>query len=79
MVRPLLEFCMSNLAMGAAEAKEILDEDRDLDVIEYGCLNNCGECGAALFAFVDGETVTGENARELVKNIYMYINEHSID
>ena len=55
MVRPLIEFCMSNLAMGAAEAKEILDEDRDLDVIEYGCLNNCGECGAALFAFVDGE------------------------
>lgn len=78
MIRPMIEFCMSNLASGAEKAKEILEKDPDLDIIEYGCLSNCGECAAFLFALVEGEVVTGEDPHELVENIYRYIKEHSV-
>ncbi|MDE1455700.1 DUF1450 domain-containing protein, partial [Bacillus paralicheniformis] len=35
---PIVEFCVSNLAQGSQEAKEILEKDPNLDVVEYGCL-----------------------------------------
>lgn len=78
MIRPIIEFCMSNLASGSEKAKEKLERDPDLDIIEYGCLSNCGECAASLFAFVEGEVVTGEDQEALVENIYRYIKEHSV-
>lgn len=33
---PIVEFCVSNLAQGSQEAKEILEKDPNLDVVEYG-------------------------------------------
>ena len=40
-MNPMVEFCVSNLANGAQEAFEILEQDPNLDVLEYGCLSYC--------------------------------------
>jgi len=74
--KPIIEFCLSNLASGSEEAKLLLEQDDKLDVIDYGCLGMCGQCGEALFALVDGEIVTGETSKELVENVYKHIEEN---
>ncbi|MFE8696690.1 YuzB family protein [Cytobacillus sp. FJAT-53684] len=76
MIKPIIEFCFSNLASGSQKALEILEKDYDLDVIEYGCLGYCGKCASTLFALVNGEVVTGETSEELVKNIYQFIEDN---
>lgn len=73
---PIIEFCISNLASGTQEAKEQLEKDSDLDVIEYGCLSFCGQCSRSRFALVNGEVVTGDTNDELVKNIYKFLDEN---
>jgi len=73
---PIIEFCISNLASGTQEAKEQLEKDSDLDVIEYGCLSFCGQCSRSRFALVNGEVVTGNTNDELVKNIYKFLDEN---
>ncbi|ATH93011.1 hypothetical protein ACH95_18585 [Bacillus glycinifermentans] len=75
---PIVEFCVSNLAQGSQKAKEILEKDPNLDVIEYGCLSYCGQCMQTLFALVNGEMVSGDNPAELVENIYKFIEENEI-
>ncbi|WP_396021288.1 YuzB family protein [Bacillus sp. S/N-304-OC-R1] len=75
-MKPLIEFCVSNLASGSQAALEILEKDYDLDVIEYGCLGYCGKCASMLFALVNGEVVTGETPDELVSNIYEFLEEN---
>lgn len=77
MLRPLIEFCASNVASGAKPAKEKLEQVSDLDVLEYSCLDYCHECGLTLFAFVEGEPIKGNTPEELVKNIYHFIKGHS--
>lgn len=76
MIKPIIEFCISNLASGSQKALESLEKDYDLDVIEYGCLGYCGKCANTLFALVNGEVVTGETPDELVENIYKYLEEN---
>lgn len=76
MFKPLIEFCLSNLASGAMEAKEILEQDDSLDVIDYGCLGYCGHCGESCFVLVDGEIIKGEDSQDLVKKVYQYLAEH---
>lgn len=78
MFKPLIEFCLSNLASGAQEAKEILEQDDALDVIDYGCLSYCGQCGESLFALVNGEVIKGEDAQDLVINVYLYLQDYLI-
>ncbi|WP_075982762.1 YuzB family protein [Bacillus massilinigeriensis] len=78
MIRPIIEFCVSNLASGSQAAMEQLERDPNLDVIEYGCLSYCGKCAATMFALVDGEVVTGENTEDLVNNIYRHIEENPL-
>ncbi|ASB90622.1 YuzB family protein [Bacillus sonorensis] len=75
---PIVEFCVSNLAQGSQAAKEILEKDPNLDVVEYGCLSYCGQCMQTLFALVNGEMVSGNNPAELVENIYTFIEENDI-
>ncbi|MBC8988530.1 YuzB family protein, partial [Pedobacter sp. N36a] len=65
---PIVEFCVSNLAQGSQEAKEILEKDPNLDVVEYGCLSYCGQCMQTMYALVNGEMVTANNPAELVEN-----------
>ncbi|MHC0039001.1 YuzB family protein [Pseudoneobacillus sp. C159] len=76
MIKPVIEFCISNLASGAQRALEILEKDPDLDVIEYGCLGYCGKCASTLYALVNGDVVTGDTPEELVENIYQYIEDN---
>ncbi|WP_458412024.1 YuzB family protein [Schinkia sp. CFF1] len=76
MINPLIEFCVSNLASGAQKAKEKLEKDPNLDVIEYGCLSYCGKCAHTFFALVNGEFVSGETPDDLVENIYKYLDEN---
>lgn len=75
-MKPIIEFCLSNLAGGSQEVLEQLEKDPNLDVIEYGCLSYCGQCGHAPFALVNGEVVTGENNEQLLKNIYQFLEDN---
>ncbi|WML45886.1 YuzB family protein [Neobacillus sp. PS3-40] len=76
MIKPIIEFCISNLANGSQKAREVLERDPNLDVIEYGCLGHCGICAVSLFALVNGERVTGKTPEELVENIYQFLEEN---
>ena len=76
MLQPIVEFCISNLANGSQRALEQLEKDPNLDIIEYGCLGYCGKCANTLFAMVNGEIVTAEDAEQLVEKIYAYIEEN---
>ncbi|WP_019243784.1 MULTISPECIES: YuzB family protein [Bacillus] len=78
MIKPIIEFCVSNVASGSYPALEKLQKDPNLDIVEYGCLSYCGKCGHYMFALVNGEMVTGEDADELVENIYEFIEENGI-
>ncbi|KOO48497.1 YuzB family protein [Priestia koreensis] len=76
MIKPIIEFCISNLASGAQKAMEQLEKDYDLDIIEYGCLGYCGKCAQSPYALVNGEIVTGATSDELVQNVYAYLEEN---
>lgn len=76
MIKPIIEFCISNIASGAQQAKEQLERDPNLDVIEYGCLGYCGKCASTLYALVNGDVVTGDTTEELVENIYQYLDDN---
>ena len=78
MFKPIIEFCISNLASGAQKAREKLERDSNLDIIEYGCLGYCGKCTHSLYALVNGEVVTGETAEQLVDNIYQHLEENPL-
>lgn len=75
-MNPIIEFCMTNAANGSYQAMEVLEQDPNLDVIEYGCLSYCGICADSLYALVNGDVVTGESAEELVDNIYQYLEDN---
>lgn len=75
-MRPIIEFCATNLASGTQKALEILEKDQDLDIVEYGCLSFCGKCSASPFALVNGEVITAKTSDELVKKIYKFIDEN---
>ncbi|MRX73213.1 DUF1450 domain-containing protein [Bacillus lacus] len=75
-MKPIIEFCISNLANGSQKALEKLEKDPNLDIVEYGCLGYCGKCFESMFALVNGEIVSGETPDELVDNIYQYLEEN---
>ncbi|WP_230501000.1 YuzB family protein [Sutcliffiella rhizosphaerae] len=76
MLKPIIEFCISNLASGSQKAREELEKDPNLDIVEYGCLGYCGKCFDQLFALVNGDVVAGETPEQLVDNIYIYLEEN---
>ncbi|MBB6177577.1 MULTISPECIES: YuzB family protein [Anoxybacillus] len=76
MLKPIVEFCISNLANGSQRALEQLEKDPNLDIIEYGCLGYCGKCANTLFAMVNGDIVTAEDVEQLVERVYAYIEEN---
>lgn len=75
-MKPIIEFCISNLANGSQAARATLEKDPNLDVIEYGCLGYCGKCTQNLYALVNGDVVTGDTPDMLVENIYKYLDEN---
>lgn len=77
-MRPLIEFCVNNLTDDVLELMKELEQDMDLDVIEYGCLGNCSICAEKPYALVNGEIVTGKTANELKQKIYRAIEDMEI-
>ncbi|MNL82015.1 hypothetical protein D3C87_2092800 [compost metagenome] len=52
-----------------------LEQNPDYDVVEYGCLGNCGQCYMEPYALVNGEIVAAETAELLLAVILEKIKE----
>jgi uncharacterized protein YuzB (UPF0349 family) len=74
-MRGIVEFCQSNLSAGTDRVKEELEKEKDLDVIEYGCLGHCGECYEYPFALVNGNVVMGTSTKDLLEKVKKAIEE----
>lgn len=74
-MRPIIEFCTNNLHHGTERLLRKLEQDDRYDVVEYGCLGNCGECYVLPFALVNGEIVAAEAGPGLEEAIEVKIKE----
>jgi uncharacterized protein YuzB (UPF0349 family) len=74
-MRPIIEFCTNNMHHGTEKLMRKLEQNLDYDVIEYGCLGNCGECYLAPYALVNGEVVATATVEELEVEIAAKIKE----
>ncbi|NOU92814.1 DUF1450 domain-containing protein [Paenibacillus sp. LMG 31456] len=74
-MRPIIEFCTNNMHHGTDRLMKQLEDNPDYDVIEYGCLGNCGECYMFPYALVNGEIVVGANIEELQQRIEHKLKE----
>lgn len=74
-MRPIIEFCTNNMHHGTDKLMKELEANPDYDVIEYGCLGNCGECYMFPYALVNGEIVAAATAEELEKLVEHKIKE----
>lgn len=74
-MRPIIEFCASNMHNGTDILVKKFENNPDYDVIEYGCLGNCGECYLAPYALVNGEIVSAATVEELEQRIIEKIKE----
>ncbi|TVY08513.1 YuzB family protein [Paenibacillus cremeus] len=74
-MRPIIEFCANNMHHGTNKLLKKLEQNPDYDVIEYGCLGNCGECYMLPYALVNGEIVAAATVDELEAAIDAKIKE----
>jgi uncharacterized protein YuzB (UPF0349 family) len=74
-MRPIIEFCASNMHHGTDRVMKKLEENPDYDVIEYGCLGNCGQCYMEPYALLNGEIIAASDADELYGLILDKIKE----
>ncbi|CAG7647265.1 YuzB family protein [Paenibacillus allorhizosphaerae] len=74
-MRPIIEFCTNNMHHGTEQLFKKLEQNPDYDVIEYGCLGNCGECFILPYALVNGEIVAAPTVEELEGAIDRKIKE----
>lgn len=74
-MRPIIELCVNNMHQGTDQLMKRLAALPDVDVIEYGCLGNCGECFLFPYAFVNGEIVAEETAEHLYEVIMEKVME----
>lgn len=76
-MKPLVEFCSSNVSSYTKKVVDALENDPelDVDVMEYGCLGHCGECYMAPFALVNGDFVTAASPDELLEKIKTKLRE----
>jgi uncharacterized protein YuzB (UPF0349 family) len=74
-MRPIIEFCASNMHHGTDDVMKKLETDPEYDVIEYGCLGNCGQCYLEPFALLNGEIVAAASSEELYELILAKIKE----
>ncbi|MFC3900273.1 YuzB family protein [Aliicoccus persicus] len=71
----IVEFCSSNMLKGSQNVYDTLQKDPELDVVDYGCLSNCGICSKMFFAYVNGKTVSGKTPEQLLERIYKQIEK----
>lgn len=64
----VVEFCQSNLSLGTDWVKDqlLLDTELDIEIVDYGCLGNCGECFLYPFALIGGEVILAETPEDLL-------------
>jgi uncharacterized protein YuzB (UPF0349 family) len=74
-MRPIIEFCTSNLHHDTERLMKRLEANPDYDVVEYGCLGNCGTCYLFPFALVNGEIVEAADAADLEAKVLAKIRE----
>jgi uncharacterized protein YuzB (UPF0349 family) len=74
-MRPIIEFCASNMHHGTDKVMKALEQNPDYDVIEYGCLGNCGQCYMEPYALLNGEIIAAESADLLQERILEKIKE----
>ncbi|MGN7476591.1 DUF1450 domain-containing protein [Solibacillus silvestris] len=73
-----VEFCMTNLSLGAADAYDVLIERDDVDITESGCTSNCEICECHIFAIVNGDLIKAEDADELLQKVEKELEENSV-
>jgi len=73
-----VEFCITNLSLGAADAYDVLVERSDIEIEESGCTSHCENCEQGIFAIVNGEVITADDAETLVKVIDKEIEQNPI-
>ncbi|MFD0715225.1 YuzB family protein [Paenibacillus sp. GCM10027626] len=69
MSKPTIEFCASNMHHGTDRIMTRLEQNPQMQVIEYGCLGNCGECYLYPFALVNGQIIAADTVDELYEQI----------
>ncbi|MFD0590732.1 YuzB family protein [Paenibacillus sp. GCM10027627] len=79
MFKPMIEFCASNMHHGTDDIMNRLEQDDSFEVIEYGCLGNCGECYLKPFALVDGEIVAADTVEQLYDTIMKALTRQQAD
>jgi len=60
-----INYCLSNIE---PETRPLLHQSH-FHPIEDFCLGRCGYCEAGAFLVVDGEVVTGESHREIIRKL----------
>ncbi|WP_028559840.1 YuzB family protein [Paenibacillus pinihumi] len=78
-MKPMIEFCASNMHHGTFRVMEKLEENPEFEVDEYGCLGNCGECYLSPYALVEGEIVAAEKVEELYDRILAALKRQKDD
>lgn len=71
-----IEFCISNLSFGSADAYDKLLGREDILLEEAGCTSNCETCDSCLFAIVNSELVKAETSEELLELIEEKLKEN---
>jgi len=72
----IIEYCVSNLHHGTESVLKRLEQELpDVEVIEYGCLGNCGECYLSPYVLVNGESIVAETAEQLYDLVLAAIRE----
>lgn len=75
-MRSIIEFCTNNMHHGTDRIMEKLEQNPEYDVIEYGCLGNCGQCFSEPYAMVNGEIIAAETAEALYELILAAIEDY---
>jgi len=74
-MRPIIEFCTNNMHHGTDALMERLEQNPEVDVVEYGCLGNCGLCYLYPYAMVNGEVIEAETVEQLSDKIDAILHE----
>lgn len=73
-----VEFCITNLSLGAADVYDVLIERDDVEITESGCTSNCEICECQLFAVVNGDIIQKGSAQQLLKAVEKELDENSV-